>query len=317
MNCRFEYLAYNRAFRKPLATARGVWKRRRGIVIRLEDGDGRIGFGEIAPMPEFGTETLVSALQWCEDASPALDADQPVPDNLPCCQGAAQAALEQMRGEMSRRAFPVAGLITQRAELEKKQDLGFHTFKVKVGVMDREREFDWIDQLLEALRGPNQLRLDANGGLDAEGLAKWLEFLEGKAVDFFEQPLPRGREAEILEVSRRHGTPVALDESVAQWRDLRQWSDWPGPLVIKPNILGHFRGALPSGAVGSSVFETSFGYESALQFLARNQTSDGPIGFSTNPFLKEDGWFIHDQGAWVSAGKVTLEDLQALWESKK
>ena len=317
MNFRFEYIAYVRTFRRPLVTAHGSWNRRRGIVIRIEDGDGRFGFGEIAPMPQFGTETLGSSLQWCENASPLLLADLPVPDTLPCCQVAVQDALRQMRGEVSRHTFPVASLISGRADLEAKQKLGFHSFKVKMGVMDRGREFDRIDLLLEMLQGSNHLRLDANGSLDEKGLTEWLDFLEGKPVDYIEQPLPRGREAEILEVSRGFGTPVALDESVARSNDLRYWSDWPGPLVIKPAILGHFGGDLPIGAVGSSVFETSFGYESALQFLARHQTSEGPIGFSTNEFLQEDGWFVHDQGARVTAGMVTVDDLQALWESRK
>ncbi len=317
MNCRFEYKAYVRTFRRPLVTAHGPWRRRRGIIIRLEDGDGRFGFGEIAPMPQFGTESLRASLQWCENMSPVLDADRPVPETLPCCQVAVRAALDQMLGEVSRHTFPVASLISGQADLEKKQDLGFHTFKVKVGVFDREREFDWIDRLAGALRDSHHLRLDANGGLDAGGLAEWLDFLEGKPVDFFEQPLPKGRETGILEASRGYGTPIALDESVARSKDLQLWADWPGPLVIKPSILGHLKGAVPPAAVGSSVFETSFGYEAALQFLARHQTSEKPIGFSTAEFLREDGWFIHDRGPRVSAGVVTSEDLQALWESRK
>ena len=317
MNCRFEYIAYARTFRRPLVTAHGAWNLRRGIVIRLEDGDGRFGFGEIAPMPRFGTETLGASLQWCENISPVLDTDLPIPETLPCCQVAVQAAFRQMLGIVSRHTFPVASLVSGRADLEKKQKLGFLTFKVKVGVIDREREFDRIDQLVEGLQDTQFLRLDANGGLDEEGLARWLDFLEGKPVDYFEQPLPKGREAGIVQVSRGYGTPVALDESVAQSRDLQYWSDWPGPLVIKPTILGHWKGAIPAGAVGSSVFETSFGYEAALQFLARHQSSDRPIGFSIGEFLREDGWFIHDRGPRVSAGAVTLEELQALWESKK
>ena len=142
--------------------------------------------------------------------------------------------------------------------------MGFLTFKVKVGVIDREREFDRIDRLAGALRDSHNLRLDANGGLDEEDLAKWLDFLEGKPVDYLEQPLPKGREAEVLEVSRGYGTPVALDESVSRWRDLQLWSDWPGPLVIKPTILGCLKGTVPAGAVGSSVFETSFGYRGRI-----------------------------------------------------
>ena len=34
---------------------------REGIVLRLENERGRVGFGEVAPIPWFGTETLAEA----------------------------------------------------------------------------------------------------------------------------------------------------------------------------------------------------------------------------------------------------------------
>ena len=317
MNCRFEYIAYARNFRRPLKTAHGNWNVRRGIVIRLEDEDGRFGFGEIAPLPWFGTETQEDALQWCKKIADALDTFAPVPGNLPCCQVAVESALSEMKGEISQRTFPVAALVSGREDLENKQKLGYITFKVKIGVIDRESEFDRINALVRELDDSQYLRLDANGGLDGEGLANWLHFLRDKPVEFFEQPLARGQENAMLRVSQDFITPVALDESVARFSDLQHWSDWPGPLVIKPAILGEKKGAIPAGAVGSSVFETSFGYEAALQFLTLHQTTDRSVGFCTNEFLEEDGWFIHDQGPRVSAGLISMENLQSLWESKK
>ena len=63
MNYRFQYLPYRRVFRRSLVTAHGEWSHREGIVVRLEREDGAFGFGEIAPVPWFGTETLEVALK--------------------------------------------------------------------------------------------------------------------------------------------------------------------------------------------------------------------------------------------------------------
>ena len=60
---------YRAAFLRPLRTARGEWADREGFVIRVE-GEGGIGYGEVAPIPEFGTETVdeagafFSAAEW-------------------------------------------------------------------------------------------------------------------------------------------------------------------------------------------------------------------------------------------------------------
>ena len=44
-----------------METSRGYWERRRGGLIRLENDAGQVGFGEVAPIQAFGTETLEEA----------------------------------------------------------------------------------------------------------------------------------------------------------------------------------------------------------------------------------------------------------------
>ena len=53
---------YHRPFQKPLETAHGVWSIRNGLLVGLQQGDA-IGWGEVAPLPWFGTETLEEANQ--------------------------------------------------------------------------------------------------------------------------------------------------------------------------------------------------------------------------------------------------------------
>ena len=80
---------YRRAFRQPLRTAHGEWATREGFLVRVEQ-EGRVGYGEVAPLPEFGSETLAEATAFLEQlvSQPEIAA----PANLPCCAFALSAA---------------------------------------------------------------------------------------------------------------------------------------------------------------------------------------------------------------------------------
>jgi len=55
---RISFTPYRLTFREPLPTAQGIWQYREGFVICCEDTRGEISYGEAAPLPSFGTETL-------------------------------------------------------------------------------------------------------------------------------------------------------------------------------------------------------------------------------------------------------------------
>ncbi|MCD8481330.1 MAG: hypothetical protein LR015_00825 [Verrucomicrobia bacterium] len=58
MRYHMQWKVYTRRFRVPLETAYGIWSERTGVLLRLEDDAGRVGFGEAAPLDQFGGETL-------------------------------------------------------------------------------------------------------------------------------------------------------------------------------------------------------------------------------------------------------------------
>lgn len=45
---------YRLPFRTPLRTAHGPWTEREGILLRIVAADGRVGYGEIAPIEALG-----------------------------------------------------------------------------------------------------------------------------------------------------------------------------------------------------------------------------------------------------------------------
>jgi len=73
---------------------------------------------------------------------------------------------------------------------------------------------------VRAARPDAWIGVDANQGYDPDGLAPLLAMLVANAVTLLEQPLPRGREAELAHVKR--AIPFAADESVCSLAELER-----------------------------------------------------------------------------------------------
>jgi O-succinylbenzoate synthase len=98
---RFEFRSYGRPFTRPLLTNHGEWHDREGILLRLTGRSGQVGFGEIAPVPWFGSETLAEALEFCDRLPTTLSPATifSIPDRLPTCQFGFESAWEMLEGK--------------------------------------------------------------------------------------------------------------------------------------------------------------------------------------------------------------------------
>jgi O-succinylbenzoate synthase len=279
MKYRFEFRRYRLPLRAVVRTAHGPWTEREGVVVRLADADGRVGLGEAAVLPWFGTETADEAAaacgelgEWVDDAR--LDA---VPMRLRCLRNAivnaraeagAEASALAEHGETGlssaraaaggtpvgdRRYLGVAALLPAgRAVLgaiAARAESGFRVFKWKVGVGDLGDELALLDDVCAALPSGALLRLDANGAWDRRAAERWLERCAERPVEFVEQPIAaegRGAEDVLCGLAEDWPTPLALDESIAADTDIERWigAGWRGIFVVKPSLLGDAAGAL-------------------------------------------------------------------------
>lgn len=320
LSATLEYRSYRRLFRQPLTTHYGEWREREGIILRLTDASGRVGWGEIAPVPWFGSETLAQALEFCSQLSSSLGFDQilAIPNGLPACQfgfGSAWEALgryeaggtghETQNGHVSeKRSLHKAGLTnsvllpTGKAVLvswQKFWQRGDRTFKWKIGVANLEEELTLFQELMTQLPKGTRVRLDANGGLSFEEAEQWLQVCEAFSVEYLEQPLPPGQFNNLLKLSAQYSTPLALDESVATLEQLKTCYEqgWRGIYVIKPAIAGfpsHLRQFCQThtiDAVFSSVFETAVGRQAGLNLAAELGNCDRAMGYGTAHWFNE------------------------------
>lgn len=286
---KLEFSPYQRQFKQPLKTSHGIWEIREGIIVSLTAATGKIGWGEIAPLSWFGSETLGEALDFCRQLPPEITDENiaSIPDRLPACQFAFESAKVAMEKPiLNLNSLTYSGLLPAgKTALQSWQHLwedGYRTFKWKIGVNPIEEELKLFESLVDALPKTAKLRLDANGGLSGEGANKWLERCDnfGEIIEFIEQPLGVKQFEEMLKLSDRFSTPIALDESVANWRQMEECyrRGWRGVFVIKPSIFGkrspliNFCQTHPVDVVFSSVFETEIGRQAALQFAAELAT---------------------------------------------
>src|SRR5450432_3809140 len=97
MQYRFQFRRYRLPLRAAVRTAHGLWTEREGVIVRLEDEAGIVGFGEAAVIPWFGTETADEAEAACRELGEKVDDARldAVPVRLRCLRNALAAARER------------------------------------------------------------------------------------------------------------------------------------------------------------------------------------------------------------------------------
>ncbi len=262
---------------RPLQTAAGVIEERAGWLLRLQAADGRLGWGEVAPLEGVERSACAQALQRI-GSTPSLEGlEQRLPAWPPALAFGVGAALAELAGLVGAScdegwlpAPPSAELLPSGARmldrlaelLAQAEDASRLTLKWKVAVEQDAQERSWLEQLLDRLPPTAQLRLDANGGWDRSTATAWMTRLrDDPRFAWLEQPLAV-EDHGGLEALACLG-PVALDESLAQQPSLRQrWNGWQ---VRRPSqegdprpLLQDLQAGLPRCMV-STAFETGIG----------------------------------------------------------
>jgi o-succinylbenzoate synthase len=299
-NYLFSFGRYQRPFLYPLQTAHGQWSVREGLIIQLIDQAGSKYWGEIAPIPWFGSESLAEAIEFCTSLGDSVSWPVEIPDQLPATQFAFSAAIpygyEPLEPVMEDVAWSFL-LPAGEKVLETWQRpwaLGHRTFKWKIGVAGVAEELAIFDRLRAALPIDAKLRLDANAGLSYEDACTWLSSLPLNAVEFLEQPV--ASLTKMLRLAERFEMPLAVDELVSNLGRLRDCYDqgWRGIYVIKPCIAGSL-GTLTDfiqkhqlDVVLSSSLESSIGQRAILRWAAEQGAISRSAGMATSSWFGTD-----------------------------
>ncbi|MGR3758222.1 MAG: mandelate racemase/muconate lactonizing enzyme family protein [Tranquillimonas sp.] len=235
---------------RPVATSFGVMKDRPAVFLRVEDGDGAAGWGEIfANWPAAGAEHRVNLL--ADDLAPLLiGRDCAAPDALfrdleeatriralqcgefgPFRQ--VLAGLDQALWDMvARRAgLPLGMRLNDKAAAEipayasgihidaaaqaipAARAAGFTAFKVKVG-FDLVRDADKLRDVATDLRDGERLFADANQAWSVDQAARFLAGVADLGLGWMEEPIAADSAAEDW-LRLRGGVPLAGGENLA------------------------------------------------------------------------------------------------------
>lgn len=305
-----DYKPYQRRFKTPLKTAHGVWSERVGVVLRLESPGGAVGYGEVAPVPGFGECPTDSGGKMAElSALEAMGGRFRLAElrgvHLPSLRWALECAFSQLADPtLPDVRIPVGGLLPAgeavMGALPKKLATARRAFKWKIGVLPADQEIALAEEIANRLPKGVRLRLDANGGLDAETYERWLTWCQERrdAIDYLEQPLPVGQEAAMFDQAEATGVPIALDESVTGVERIKETGERYSRaiFIIKPSLLGSRRDYLRWRAanghrkvVYSSCFETAVGLKAVWELAALDWPPHPPAGLDTVDALEDDG----------------------------
>ncbi len=227
--------------REPLRTAYGEITERTLLILRIEDAEGRVGWGEAAPLEAYdgvslarcrtALETHVATLSGGPRApggAALLDACRTA-DPLPQALAAVDLALWSLAG--TREGQPVVELLTDRALTQVPVNAtigaedragaaaraadavagGFGCVKLKVGTGD---DAGRVAAVRAAIGPQAALRLDANGAWDVETAVRTIEVLAPAGLELVEEPV-HGIDA-LRKVRERVAVRVAMDETAAQ-----------------------------------------------------------------------------------------------------
>lgn len=228
------------------------------IVVRLLAEDGTVGYGEGVPRPYVTGETVESCLEIMKTQFwPAvmradypkltgLDKLIPIHESLNEVKGrgvissnAARTAFElavidsllvRQSQSFSTILFPkrdriiYSGVITsgskeKMVEVAKRyRALGVKQLKVKIdGGNDRSK----LLAIREVVGDATSLRVDANGALDFKQAISILNEITEARIDCVEQPLPRGKAAELALLKAEVSIPIMVDESLVTIEDAK------------------------------------------------------------------------------------------------
>ncbi len=292
---------------------------REGLLLCLEDVEGRQGWGEAAPLPGFSSESLAGAREALLRAAEAVlgreviraDGDERPGASLPSVGFAVEQALSELwaaeQGRSPARYWsaspaPVLHLAAlqtaeERDDPERWAALahgGYRAVKIKVGRGDPQEEADLVRRLAET--AGLALRLDANRAWDLPTALAFAGRLEDVPIAYLEEPLARPEDLPAF--LERTALPVALDETLQALSpdDLERYRGVRA-VVLKPTLLGgghvlrrwvEAARAAGSQPVFSAAFEAGVGMRGLVALASALGDPDLPAGLDTYRALAAD-----------------------------
>ncbi|MBU1362925.1 MAG: o-succinylbenzoate synthase [Gammaproteobacteria bacterium] len=305
-----DWQPYALPLKRPWRTSRGEFDQREGRLLRLQSADGLTGWGDCAPLPEFGISEA-SATAFAEECA-HLDL---------IAQQAGLPLNAWLSGEppesnltVNRNFGPI--LKCSPDALADAADAGFSLLKLKVGAAQVNDEIAALHHLAGALPSGLSLRLDANRAWNFAEAQSFIAACAGLPIEGLEEPLAEPTPDLLQKLQSTAAFPLAIDESI-HLLDAHFFRHPPvRRIVIKParhgGLLASVELALRARASGIEVIITS-SLESACGLLACAHLAASVAPDAVHGLATAD-WFTEDTGSTpaIVGGQLQLPSSPGL-----
>jgi len=298
------YFTHTLEFTRPAGTSRGSLHQKPAWYIRLEDKEGRAGWGEVGFIPGLSLEDPRDMDLRLDHLCKLINRGEMDPrQELPAQPGARFAldtALRDLEGGGRRLLFesafsrgkqgiPTNGLIWMGEkdylleQIRQKSQEGYRVLKMKVGALDFRTEVELLDQLRSQFdEQALELRLDANGAWSAAEALPRLFALSAFRIHSLEQPIAAGQPGEMARICASSPIPIALDEELIGIHGEKAKGELleaikPSYIILKPGLMGGLHAADQwievAGEKGvhwwaTSALESNLGLNAIAQWVA-------------------------------------------------
>lgn len=237
---------------KPLTMAKTTFSTAENMLVRIEDTDGVVGWGEAASAPSMTGETpegMIAAVQYMRRFVEDFEVEdvgsfgQQV-DGFMYGNSAAKSALDmavydlvgkrekksvaELLGGVVRRDIPVLWMLAAAdrvADVEAAKSMtadGFVAFKVKIGGSAPEADLERAAAVRAAIGKGPRISADANQGYSREKAITFARGAEAAGIDFVEQPVAWKDVDGMAMVAAATNVPIGTDEGVHSLDDIER-----------------------------------------------------------------------------------------------
>ena len=272
----FDIFRYQLPLTHPLHLRGQDLTARSGAVIRLENNDGAVGWGEIAPLPGFSDESLDHALSQAAMLRYRLRGTD-IPDNLEELSGGFERWLAPFKLAPSVRSgmemtvlcllaksegvtlarlvshnphqlVPLNGLISGSldelpAHIDRVTASACTAVKIKVGQRSVDEDIAIVRKARTLLPDTVVIRLDANRAWEWKTAVAFAEGIAAISIEYIEEPLQDT--SDLARFAAHTGLPIALDETVRECTpETLPLFDGLKAIIVRPLLLGGFENAM-------------------------------------------------------------------------
>ena len=305
-----DWLPYCLPLKTLWQTSQGGLSERHGRLLRLQTDDGRIGWGDSVPLPEFGISET-NATHFAEETAyldlaaqkAGLTLNSWLSGEAPVTSAAVNANLGSI--------FTV-----QIEDIVQALTRGFSVLKIKVGIGHWHDEIDHLHHLSSVLPKGAKFRLDANAAWTLEQAETFLLACTKLPIEGLEEPLNAPSQSTLTGLQGLVPFPIAVDESCHLINENFFHHPPVRRLILKParhgGLLTTMEIALRAQASGVECIVTS-SLESNCGLLACAHLAAAIAPQAVHGLATAD-WFLENMGETMTlcAGRIILPSTPGL-----